>query len=75
MDILYDGLLSTINDLLQSSEDLNIIEVMNENTLLFMHDNAPCHKTEKMHEFLQENNILMMIWSANSPDLNPIEKL
>ena len=75
MDILYDRLLSIVDDLLQLPEDSNTIEVADENTLLFMYDNAPCHKTEEVCELPQENNIPVMVWSANSPDLNPIENL
>ena len=39
-----------------------------------MHDNAPCHKTDKVHDLLQEHNIPVMTWPANSPNLNLIEK-
>jgi len=75
MDILYDGLLSMVDDLLQPPQGTDTIQVVDENTLLFMHDNAPCHKTEDVHELLQENNIPVMVWPANSPDLNLIENL
>ena len=75
MDILYDRLLSMVDDLLQLPEGMDMVEVADENTLLFMHDNAPCHKTEDIHDLLQENNIPVMTWPANSPNLNPIENL
>ena len=64
-----------LNDLLQSPEGADTIQVADENTLLFMHDNAPCHKTEDVRELLRENNIPVMVWPANQPDLNPIENL
>ena len=75
MDIPYDRLLSMVDDLLQLPEGMDMVEVADENTLLFMHDNAPCHKTEDIHDLLQENNIPVMTWPANSPNLNPIENL
>ena len=75
MDILYEGLIPMIEDLLVVPEDSDTIQVADENTLLFMHDNAPCHKTEDVQRLLQENNIPVMTWPANSPDLNPIENL
>ena len=75
MDILYDGLLSMVDDLLQPLQDIDTITVADQNTLLFMHDNAPCHKTQEVHDLLSENNIPVMVWPANSPDLNPIENL
>src|SRR5438876_60140 len=75
IDILYDRLLSMVDDLLQPPEGADTIQVADKNTLLFMHDNAPCHKTEDVCELLRENNIPVMVWTANSPDLNPIENL
>ena len=75
IDILYDGLLLMVDDILQPPEGADIIQVAAENTLLFIHNNAPCHKTEDVHELLQENNIPVIVWPANSPDLNPIENL
>ena len=75
MDIPYVGLLSIIDDLLQVSEGMDTVAVADEHTLLFMHDNAPCHKTQEVRDLLQENNIPMMTWPANSPDLNLIENL
>ena len=75
MEILYEGLISIIDDLLAIPEGVDMIQVADENTLLFMHDNAPCHKTEDIRQLLEENHIPTMSWSANSPDLNPIENL
>ena len=43
-DILYNGLFSLIDDLLEPPEEPETIQVANENTLVFMQDNAPCHK-------------------------------
>jgi hypothetical protein len=74
MDILYDRLLSMVDDLLQLPEGTDTVEVADENTLLLMHCNAPCHKTGDVRD-LQENNIPVMTWPANPPDLNPIKNL
>ena len=74
-DILYDGLFSLIDDLLQSPEDHDTIQVADENTFLFMQDNASCHKAKEVMEFLAENHVPVMEWPAQSPDLNPIENL
>jgi hypothetical protein len=38
-DILYDGLFSLLDDLLESSDTA-------ENEFIFMQDNAPCHKAK-----------------------------
>jgi transposase len=74
-DILYDGLFSLIDDLLQPPEDPETIQVADKNTFVFMHDNAPCHKATCIHEFLEENRVPVMEWPPQSPDLNPIENL
>lgn len=73
-DILYDGLFSLIDDILQPP-DSDTIQIADENTFLFMQDNAPCHKAECIHEFLAENDVPVMEWPAQSPDLNPLENL
>jgi hypothetical protein len=74
-DILYDGLFSLIDDLLQPPEDPKTIRIVNENAFLFMQDNAPCHKSTTTLEFLNENQVPVMEWPPQSPDLNPIENL
>ncbi|KFM69674.1 Transposable element Tcb2 transposase, partial [Stegodyphus mimosarum] len=40
---------------------------------IFMDDNAPCHRSVLVDDFLETENIQRMSWPANSPDLNPIE--
>lgn len=43
--------------------------------MTFMQDNAPCHKTTKVMEFLRSKGIPTLNWPPSSPDLNPIENL
>lgn len=43
--------------------------------ILYQQDNAPSHTSFKMCEFFSNNNIEVMFWPANSPDLNPIENV
>ena len=43
--------------------------------MVFMQDNAPCHKSRKVMDFMEENNIETMEWPPQSPDMNPIENL
>ena len=74
-DILYDGLFSLIDDLLEIPEDEEEVQVADQNTFLFMQDNAPCHKATEILKFLAENHVPVMAWPPQSPDLNPIENL
>ncbi|GFX68461.1 transposable element Tcb1 transposase [Trichonephila clavipes] len=41
--------------------------------VLFMDDNAPCHRTVAAERLLESEDIERMDWPARSPDLNPIE--
>src|SRR5579862_944504 len=54
IDILYDRLLSMVDDLLQLPEGVDTVEVADKNTLLFMHDNALYHKTQEVDDLFQE---------------------
>ena len=74
-DILYDGLFSLIDDLLEPPEEPGTIQVATQDTYLFMQDNARCHKAREVFDFLEENQVLIMVWPSQSLDLNPIENL
>ena len=40
-----------------------------------MHDNAPCHRARSVKEYLEQEGVEFMAWSAYSPDMNPIENV
>ena len=44
-------------------------------SLVFMHDGAPCHRSKIAKQFFAENHIKILNWSGNSPDLNPVKNL
>jgi len=75
LEILADGLLSFRDDVLGSNWDEDTIIVRQPGDLLFMQDGAPCHKTRDVMDFLAEEDIPVIPWPAQSPDLNPIENL
>ena len=43
--------------------------------ILYMQDNAPCHKAHSTIKALREVGIVPIRWPPYSPDLNPIESL
>ena len=43
--------------------------------LIFMQDNAPCHRAKKVMKWFGQKKIKVLEWPPQSPDINPIETL
>jgi transposase len=55
--------------------ELRIAEEHLRAQITFMQDNAPYHKSKKVIEYFERENINLLDWPPQSPDLNPIENL
>jgi len=44
-----------------------------EEKVIFQQDNNPKHTSKKAKKWIKNNNITLLDWPAQSPDLNPIE--
>ncbi|GFV71973.1 uncharacterized protein TNCV_2459061 [Trichonephila clavipes] len=63
-------------DILQNSLILQLEERFpNGEPYIFMQDRALCHTARSIKAFLAEQNIPLLDWPGNSPDMNPIEKV
>ena len=62
-----------INDVL-AVEALPFIQFHGPN-VTSMHDNARPHSAAITRQFLETNNVNVLDWPANSPDLNPIQQV
>ncbi|GFU39504.1 uncharacterized protein TNCV_5087381 [Trichonephila clavipes] len=47
----------------------------NGESYILVQDGAPCYKARSIKDFLVEQNILLLNWPDNSPDMNPIENV
>ena len=67
----------TYKDLLENNllKEIQIAKSHFDTDMVFMQDNAPCHKTKFVMDFLAEKGVSVLDWPPSSPDLNPIENL
>jgi hypothetical protein len=64
-----------IDDILDLLDNGETTPVADENTFIFMPDNAPCHHARSVLDFLAQHHVPVIEWAPQSLDLNPPENL
>src|SRR5215813_1986671 len=75
--VVIDGTLNqkTYKELLQTHK-VPIQGACGENAdFWFQQDNAPCHKTNSIMAWMTKNEVRVLPWPPQSPDLSPIDPL
>jgi len=72
--VVLDQTLDSISYVRVLSENLyKSANIMNLNSFIFQQDNAPCHTSKYTRFFFKNNQIELLKWPAQSPDLSLIE--
>lgn len=82
--ICYDGIgtLTSVNGNINSEKYIDILENnlwpvivrhFPHGNYVFKYDNAPVHSSRLLSAHMEENNINITSWPAQSPDINIIE--
>ena len=51
------------------------LQMFLHNCSIYMHNGGPCHQSRAVKQFLKQENVQVLNWPGNSPDLNPIKNL
>ena len=50
------------------------LEKITDGGFIYQDDNAPCHRSKKVEQWMESKNITRSDWPSQSPDLNHIQK-
>lgn len=77
MHVVEDNMDSTyyIKHVIEGRVRQQMLEWFPDGSGVFQQDNAPCHTSRRTKACLEQLDLNIMTWPAQSPDLNPIENL
>lgn len=65
-----------IDEILKMKVKQSAVDIFGQNIdFIFQQDGAPCHTAKVCQAWFKDNNVKLLSWPGNSPDLNPIENL
>jgi hypothetical protein len=65
-----------IDEILVGKVKQSAVDIFGEHPdFVFQQDGAPCHTAKVCQQYFRDNNVRVLDWPGNSPDLNPIENL
>ena len=74
---IVEGMMNQLKfvDMLQNRLLPQTRDCFGENPWIFQQDSAPCHTAQSVKMWCRENDVKLLPWPGNSPDMNPIEEL
>ena len=73
--VFKENMNATLYQEILKSNLLPFIKNIKNSQLMLQMDNDPKHKAKSTVQFLHNNNIKVLPWSSQSPDLNPMENI
>lgn len=72
-----DGRFNAANylDILENVMMPSVEHLYPNNSFIYQQDNCPVHTTNTVRNWLRNNNVEIIPWVPNSPDMNPIENV